>query len=411
MTFELMVALRYLKAKRKQTFISIITFMAIAGVTLGVMALIVVLAVMTGFHGELKTKIVGIKHHIVISRYGGSIENYEDLIHQIRGLEGVRSASPIIYTQVMLSTEAGVSGAVLNGIDPNTVDREFKLSLNVKEGNLSALSHYDPDVKPGIVLGRELAINLGVSVGDEVNVISPRGTITPMGRIPKMKAFRVAGIFDSGMYEYDATLSFVSLASAQSLLRLQNAVTHIGVRVDNIYQADIIADQIKDKIGPLYWARDWMQMHKSLFSALKLEKMVMFIILILIVLVAAFGIVSTLIMMVTEKTGDIAILKSMGATGRSIMKIFIWEGFIIGTIGTSLGLLGGVGLCELQKRHPLPFTQLPGDIYYITTLPVKLDATDVLIIVSSAIIISLLATIYPSWQASRLDPAEALRYE
>jgi lipoprotein-releasing system permease protein len=410
MSFELMIALRYLRARRKQTFLSIITFIAIAGVALGVMALIVVLAVMTGFQEELKAKIVGIKSHIIFSNNWQRITNYEGLIKEITGFEGVKSASPIISRQVMLSSETRASGSLINGIDASMVDAEFISTLNIKEGSLDSLKDLSAD-KPGIVLGKELADTLGVFVGDEVNAISPEGHITPMGRIPIMKTFRVTGIFDCGMYEYNAAFSYISLHAAQDFLKMGDAVTHIDIRVTNIYDARAIAEKIRNRFTPPYWARDWMQMHKSFFSALKLEKMVMFIILILIVLVAAFGIVSTLIMMVTEKTGDIAILKSMGATRKSIMKIFVWQGFITGVVGTLLGLLGGIGLCEIQKRHPLPFTQLPSDIYYITTLPVKTEGIDILIIVLSALIISLLATLYPSWHASSLDPAEALRYE
>jgi len=410
MTFELMVALRYLRAKRKQTLLSIITFIAITGITVGVMALIVVLAVMTGFHQELTTKIVGIKSHIVLSNNWEKMRNYEDIINKIMGFSGVKSASPLISRQVMLSHGTGSSGSVLNGIDLSLVDTEFLTVLNLEEGSLKALENHTLS-KPGIILGRELARNLGVFLGDEVNVICPLGITTPMGKIPRMKTFKVTGIFDCGMYEYNAAFSYISLKAAQNLLKMGNTVTHIEIRVTDIYRAGMIAKEIIKNLGPPYWASDWMQMHKSFFSALKLEKMVMFIILILIVLVAAFGIVSTLIMMVTEKTGDIAILKSMGATEKSIMKIFMLQGFIIGVVGTLLGLVCGVGLCELQKRHPLPFTQLPSDVYYITTLPVKVDGTDIIIIVLSAIIISLLATLYPSWQASRLDPAEALRYE
>ncbi|HIC90456.1 MAG TPA: lipoprotein-releasing ABC transporter permease subunit [Syntrophaceae bacterium] len=410
MTFELMVALRYLRAKRKQALLSLITFIAIAGITLGVMALIVVLAVMTGFHQELKTKIVGIKSHIILSNNWEKIRNYEHIINEIMGCEGVKSASPVISRQVMLSHGTEASGSVLNGIDLSLIDKEFLTVLNLKEGSLEVLEN--PTLaKPGIILGHELARNLGVILDDEVNVICPLGITTPMGKIPKMKTFKVTGIFDCGMYEYNAAFSYIPLKAAQNLLKMENAVTHIEIRVTDIYHAGMVAREIIKKLGPPYWARDWMQMHRSFFSALKLEKMVMFIILTLIVLVAAFGIVSTLIMMVTEKTGDIAILKSMGATERCIMKIFVFQGFIIGVMGTLLGLVCGVGLCEIQKRHPLPFTQLPSDVYYITTLPVKVDGTDITIIVLSAIIISLLATLYPSWQASRLDPAEALRYE
>jgi lipoprotein-releasing system permease protein len=263
---------------------------------------------------------------------------------------------------------------------------------------------------PGIILGNELARNLGVSQGEPVTVISPLGRLTPLGQVPRSQTFRVTGIFDSGMYEYDSTIVYVSLWAAQRFLGIGNRVTGIEVRVADIYEADRVAKAIGKALGGYpYWSRDWMRMNKNLFSALKLEKIVMFIILTLIILVAAFNIVGTLIMVVLEKTRDIAILKSMGATGRSIMKIFMIEGAVIGLVGTILGLLGGFTLCELLATYK--FIELPQDVYYISTLPVKMDPVDVALIAVAAMVISLVATLYPAWQASRLDPAEAIRYE
>jgi lipoprotein-releasing system permease protein len=280
-------------------------------------------------------------------------------------------------------------------------------------GNLQAIA--DPaatppeDWHPGIILGVELANNLGIRQGDWITIISPTGRLTPMGQAPKSKLFKVVGIFQSGMFEYDNTLAYISLNAAQQFLGIGDVVSGIEVRIKDIYKAKEISDELRQRLGPSFWVRDWMQMNRSLFSALKLEKVVMFIILTLIVLVAAFNIVSSLIMLVMEKTRDIAILKAMGATTASIRKIFVLEGFMIGVSGTILGLIGGFSLCAILKRYQ--FIELPRDVYYISTLPVHLDGLDVLIIALSAIVISLVATIYPSRQAAKLEPAEALRYE
>jgi lipoprotein-releasing system permease protein len=414
MSYELFIGLRYLKAKRKQTFVSLITLISIAGVMVGVTALIVVLAVMNGFKEDLREKILGVTSHVVISRFDGNIPNYQQVNLQVEEVKGVTAATPFIYTQVMISSRQSISGAVLRGIDPETAVKVINLARNLRAGSLEELGvvdrSKDPTTTAGIILGNELARNLGVVRGEPVTVISPLGRLTPLGRVPRSQTFRVSGIFDSGMYEYDSTLAYVSLGAAQRFLGIGDRVTGIEVRVDDIYQADRVARDISKALaGYPYWSRDWMRMNKNLFSALKLEKIVMFIILTLIILVAAFNIVGTLIMVVMEKTRDIAILKSMGATRRSIMKIFMIEGMVIGLVGTMLGLLGGYTLCELLATYQ--FIELPQDVYYISTLPVKMDPLDVTIIALAAIAISLVATVYPAWQASRLDPVEAIRYE
>ena len=414
MSYELFIGLRYLKAKRKQTFVSLITLISIAGVMVGVTALIVVIAVMNGFKEDLRDKILGVTSHVVISRFDGNISNYQEVRAKVEEVSGVNAATPFIYTQVMISSRKAISGAVLRGIEPKTASKVINLPRNLRAGSLEELeAENKPEGMrsiPGIILGNELARNIGASRGEPVTVISPLGRLTPLGRVPRSQTFRVAGIFDSGMYEYDSTIAYVSLWAAQRFLGIGDRVTGIEVRVDDIYEADRVARAIGKALdGYPYWSRDWMRMNKNLFSALKLEKIVMFIILTLIILVAAFNIVGTLIMVVIEKTRDIAILKSMGATRRSIMKIFMIEGAVIGLVGTLLGLLGGYTLCTLLATYK--FIELPSDVYYISTLPVQMNPLDVALIALAAIVITLAASVYPAWQASRFDPAEAIRYE
>jgi lipoprotein-releasing system permease protein len=410
MSFEYFIGSRYLRAKKKETFISFITMLSIAGVTVGVMALIVVIAVMAGFESDLKNRILGIESHVVIMRHGSPFSDYHKILGQVVNTNGVEAATPFIYTQIMLRSSSGVSGAVLRGINPESAGRVIKVldrSTLLKIKKMYRAKDTAGYV-PGIILGKELARNLGLGMGDAVYLISSRGMISPMGYLPAMKRFQVAGLFESGMYEYDGSLAYIHLRDAQKILHMEDSVTGIEVRVNDIYNARHIADKIIADIGFPYWARDWMQMNHNLFSALKLEKTVMFIILALIVLVAAFNIASTLIMMVMGKTKDIAILKAMGAVDGSIRKIFIFKGLVIGFVGTTLGVCLGFILCKLLEKYK--FIELPGDVYYISTLPVRLEALDVVIIAAAAMMICFIATLYPARKASKLNPVEAIRY-
>ena len=410
MSFEYFIGGRYLKAKQKETFVSLITMLSVAGVAVGVMALIVVIAVMAGFESDLKHRILRVESHIVLMRHGNSFSNYHKILDQVVNTDGVEAATPFIYTQIMLRSSSRVSGAVLRGIDPESAGGVIKVLEKSALLNIEKIHPIDDTTGsvPGIILGKELARNLGVSMGDAVYLISSRGMISPMGYLPAMKRFQVAGLFESGMYEYDGSLAYIHLTDAQKILHMEDSITGIEVRINDIYNARRIADKIVAAIGFPYWAKDWMQMNYNLFSALKLEKTVMFIILALIVLVAAFNIASTLIMMVMGKTRDIAILKAMGAMDGSIRKIFIFKGMIIGSVGTTLGTCLGFIMCKLLEKYK--FIELPGDVYYISTLPVRLEALDVFIIAAAAMVICFVATLYPARQASKLNPVEAIRY-
>jgi len=427
MPYELFISKRYLSAKRKQVFVSVITFISIFGIFLGVAALIIVLAVMNGFEEDLRTKILGIKSHIELTTdLTGPMKDYQKVREKIADVEGVVASTPFIYSQAMIRSNNGVTGVIIRALDTQSAFKVINLG-KVKEGNIEylnkipheiSLNYKSNGVSPdGIVIGKEMARTLGVFLYDTITIISPVSISTPMGMVPRMKKFVVVGIFESGFYEYDSTLAYLSLQSCQDFLQMGNTVTGIDIKVDDIYKADGIARKIQSKLGFPFWTQNWMQMNKNLFSALKLEKHVMFIILSLIVLVAAFNIISALIMIVMEKNKDIAILKSMGATSRSIMKIFIFQGLIIGVIGTALGCVTGLAVAlNLQKvsiivEKIFRFKILPEDVYYLSELPSKVNYGDIVIIVVGTLFICFLSTIYPSLRASRTDPAEALRYE
>ena len=411
MGYELFIGRRYLRAKQKQAFISLITILSIAGVAVGVMALIVVIAVMTGFEADLKSRILGGQPQVMLRRHGGAFTDYRQVLAEVEKTQGVEAATPFILLQIMLRAKHGASGAVLRGIDPESAGRVMKTLQKVNLPDPTpANSSVDAALNiPSIVLGRELARNLGVIEGDVIYLISLRGTLSPIGHLPAMKQFMVTGFFESGMYEYDQTFAYINIKDAQKIMRIGDAVTGLDIRVTDIYDARNVAQKLVAKLGLPYWAQDWMQMNRNLFKALKLERRVMFIILVLIILVAAFNIASSLIMMVMGKTRDIAILKAMGATERSIRKIFVFNGMVIGSLGTILGLGLGLVVCAVLKRYDIH--ELTGDIYYFTTrLPVKLEFADVVSIIAAALSICFFATLYPARQAAKLSPVDAIRY-
>jgi len=406
--FELFLGIKYLKAKRKQRFISVITIISILGVMVGVMALIVVLSVMNGFRADLMSKILGVNSHVLVLNLGGPFSDYRQVEQDVGREEGVVAVTPFIFTQVMLNNAGNVSGAVLRGIDPDSAGAVIGFKDMIKNGSLSSLAG-NVDGFPAIIIGSELAKRIGAHAESVVTVISPEGKLTPLGRTPNTQRFKVSAIFDSGMYEYDASMIYISLTEAQNFLALGDKVTGIEVRVKDVYQADRIGKVIQERLGYPFWTKDWKVMNRSLFSALKLEKLTMFIILTMIVLVGALNIISTLVMVVMEKTRDVAILRAMGASAKSIMAIFMFQGLLVGVVGTIAGLVCGLGICQLLAKYK--FINLPSDVYYISKLPVQVEAADVSFVAAAAVVISFLATLYPSWYASRLNPVESFRYE
>ncbi len=407
MSFEWFISLRYLRAKRKQKFISLISVISVLGVAVGVLALIVVLSVYTGFTEGLRDQIIGINAHVLVQRFNGPITDPKAVIQTIESVDGVAAAAPYIYAQALVTSGRASSGIVLRGIDPASAARVIRIDREMKAGRLDDLAR-DGGL-PGIVLGIDLARQLRVRRGDKIRLISPNGPLSPMGVLPAVRTCRVVGIFETGMFEYDSTMGFIGLETARHLTGMERGVHGIEVKVTDLDRADRTAAAIRKRLGPGYSVRDWMQINRNLFAALKLEKIGIFIALDLIILVAALNIISALVMVVMEKKRDIAILKSMGATTRSIMRIFFYQGAVIGVTGTILGVGGGLGLCAILKKYK--FIELPSNVYPMSTLPIKVVATDVTVIAVSAMLITLAATLYPSWKASRVRPAEALTYE
>ncbi|WP_305908518.1 lipoprotein-releasing ABC transporter permease subunit [Methylomarinum sp. Ch1-1] len=409
----LYIGLRYTRAKRRTQFISFITLTSILGIALGVTALITVLSVMNGFEAELRQRILGMTSHTTISGRYGQLNNWRQLEERLQGYPHVEGSAPFVRGQVMVNADRQVSGTLLRGVLPDHEPGVSEVADNMKFGSLDDLQ----PGKFGIILGAELANFLGVMVGDRVTVISPQINSTPAGILPRLRRFTVVGIFQVGMYEYDRNMALTHIDDAAKLFRMGDSVTGLRLKLDDLFNAPQISRQLANELYRDYRVSDWTKAHSNFFRAIKTEKRVMFIILLLIVAVAAFNIVSTLVMVVTDKRGDIAILKTQGLTNASVMGIFIVLGGVIGVFGTLLGTLGGV-LLALNVETIVPAIEsffgvqfMAADVYYISEVPSKLNWSDVYVIASMAFILSLLATLYPAWQASRVNPAEVLRYE
>jgi lipoprotein-releasing system permease protein len=409
MSYEFFIAKRYLRSKRKTKFVSVITLISIGGVLIGVTALDFILSMMNGFEKEVRSRIIGTTAHVsVFSTYEEGIDNYQELIPQIKEAKHVENVAPYIYYKAAIASKTGSDGIVVRGIDPEKEKLVTDVERNLKVGSLEL--DQDEGELPGILLGATLADRLGVELGDNVVLFSLKeGSLTTGWSQPKASKLRLRGIFETGMYEYDASMAYISLSTAQKLFNLGSRITGLHVKLDNLYLAGKVAKQLEEKLGYHYYALDWMHMHKNLFSWMQLEKYAMFIVLSLIVAVAAFNIISTLIMVVMEKRKDIGVLKSMGSTNSSIMKIFMFEGLVVGAIGILLGTVFGYILCWMQRSFNI--ISLPSEIYFISTLPVEMRPLDFILVASAAMLLTFLATVYPARRAAQLSPVDAIRYE
>ncbi len=411
--YELLIGLRYTRAKRRNHFISFISLISMIGIALGIVVLIVVLSVMNGFQEELRTRILGVASHVEISEFDGTLSNWSQVAESASRHPRVVAAAPYINAQGMLSFDQGVQGALIRGIVPAQESQVVDLDKNMKAGHLA-------DLKPGefgIVLGIDLARSLGARVGSKVTVIAPQGQVTPAGILPRLKQFTVVGVFEVGMSVYDSGLALVHIEDAAKLYRMEEKVSGVRLKLDDIYRAPSVARDLSGSLPGDFSVRDWTTQNVNFFRAVQMEKTVMFVIMFFIVAVAAFNIVSTLVMVVTDKQADIAILRTLGASPGSIMKIFIVQGTVIGVFGTLLGVAGGVLLAAnidvvvpfIERVFGLQF--LSKDVYYISELPSDVQTADVVTIATVSFLLSLVATLYPSWRASKINPAEALRYE
>jgi lipoprotein-releasing system permease protein len=406
MPFELHIALRYLLAKRKQAFISVISLISILGVMVGVMALVIALALMTGLQGELRDRLLGSTAHVYVWRIGG-LTDYKSEIARLRSMPHVQGAAPTIQGPGLAVVGDRSKFLTIKGIDPGLEKQVTDIGRSMKTGRLADLTSEDPDQLPGIVLGQDLAKELGVSAGESLRVLTAQGTVSPFGVLPRSRLMRVVGTFSLGLYEFDTSYGFVSLPVAERLMNA-SAPQYIELRIDDIYQAPDVAADLMHRLGDRYLAEDWAGMNKSLFSALWLEKMAISITIGLIVMVAALNIVASLILLVMEKNRDIAILKTMGATARSVMTIFMLQGLIIGVVGTAFGAGFGWAIARVMDKYRL--LHLPEDVYQVSYVPFTIQAFDFVLVIVAAIVICFVATLYPARQAARLEPAEALRY-
>jgi lipoprotein-releasing system permease protein len=415
MGFEFFVSGRYLRARRGEAFISVNTFISTCGVLVGVMALVVVVAVMTGAEQKMRSMILGISPHLMVLSHSGNVEASGPIVEALENTPGIVGVAPFVQEHALLRGPRTSAGAVVRGIDIERSGKVVDISPYIRLGSLDDLTQESPDgpdgaesSRPGIMLGSVLASTLGVRPGDIITLVTPKTTLTPFMAMPGIRRILVVGIVDSGWYEYDSTFAWMALPDAQKVFRMGNAVTGVEASVRDIYAVGEVRRHIQKVLGMPYWVQDWIQLNSGLFKALELEKLAMFVLLLFIVMVAALNIASTLIMTVMEKKKDIAVLKAMGATRRSILKIFIYNGMTIGIIGTILGVSAGSILCYIQDRYGL--VRLDPTVYPFGQLPVSMEMLDVSIIAISALLICLTATLYPAWQASRLDPVETIRY-
>ena len=407
MQFELFVALRYLLARRKQAFISLISLISTIGVAVGVMALVIALALMTGLQGELRDRILGSTAHVYVWKTGG-IDDYHTEVSKLRRIDGVTGAGPAVLGKALISSERADAFISLKGVDPTLEPNVTDIQRAMLRGSLNGLETTGEDGLPGVLLGRNLAEQLGLDVGDTATLLTPQGTLSPMGMIPRTRRVRVAGVYALGLYEFDAAYGFVSLDFSERLLG-KGAPDLIELRVADIDQAPRISERVVSELGSDYVSQDWADMNQALFSALWLEKMAISITIGLIVMVAALNIVASLVLLVMEKSRDIAILKTMGTSAKRVMTIFMLQGLVIGIVGTTVGASCGLALCWVLDRYRL--IQIPMDVYQVSYVPFVVQPFDFALVVVSAVVICFLATIYPSRQASRLDPVQALRFE
>jgi len=407
MPFELHIALRYLLARRRQAFISVISLISTLGVMVGVTALIIALALMTGLQGELRSRILGAAAHVYVSKQGG-LGDYHAEVARLKRVPGVVGAAPAIVGKALVRNERGDQFITLKGIDANLEPGVTDIGKSMVKGSVAALeAPTSGDDPPGILIGTDLAKELQLTVGDSVTILTPEGTLSPMGIMPRTRRLRIAGVFHLGLYEFDATYGFVSLSLASRLLDKNPDL--IELRVENFYDAPVIARGLAGTLGPEYWVQDWADMNKSLYSALWLEKMAISITIGLIVMVAALNIIASLVLLVMEKSRDIAILKTMGASSRAIMTIFMLQGLIIGLVGTAAGAGLGTGLAWVLNEYRL--IRIPADVYQVSYVPFVILPGDFAVVIGAAVLICFLATLYPSRQAARLEPVAALRFE
>ncbi len=415
MRYEFFIGLRYLRARRRQIFISVITLISILGVMVGAAALIIVLSVMVGVQEDFKTKIVGANSHLTVLSYRGLIEDYKGVEKKIEGVGGVVGVTPYLESQAMLVSGSRVVGVVIRGIDPGTAEKVTTIGEQILAGSISNLKPRELSAPageenlPGIAIGRDLSLSLGTMYGDVISMVSPMGSLGPMGMTPSVRKFRVVAVFQFGFYEVDSAFAFMHLEEAQRFLHTADRVHGIEVKLEDLYRANEVAHEIERAVGFPLWCRTWIEAHKPLFAALKIERVAFAIVLALIMLVAGLNIISTLVMVVMEKYRDIAILKSMGATDTGIMRIFMTQGVFIGVVGTVLGVILGLLACWLQIHYQI--VQIDPNVYQFSVMPMKVEWEYVLGTAIFTLLTSFLATIYPARQAARMNPAESLRYE